>query len=192
MFSVYPFLLWWLSEYIYTLSYYHHQIGSMNYYPLFMVRSWNNGARCMSFYILINIYMYIHTCIQKCIVMYWTYVYMLSLIIYWTWYLPIDATRLLCAWMKSSCTTIILWCGGIDRLFLITAFSTHAWNRWWPHAIPEPDEILCRTCRLWIHSGEWLMNTCHIKYDYVEAASLTGFYCMLAWSIWYEISVIYS
>ena len=25
---------------------------SMNYYPLFRVRSWNNGMRCMSFYIL--------------------------------------------------------------------------------------------------------------------------------------------
>ena len=37
---------------IYTLSYYHHQIRSMNYYPLFRVRSWNNGVRCMSFYIL--------------------------------------------------------------------------------------------------------------------------------------------
>ena len=35
---------------IYTLSYYHHQIGSMNYYPLFRVRSWNNGVRCMSLY----------------------------------------------------------------------------------------------------------------------------------------------
>ena len=40
--------------YIYTLSYYHHQIGSMNYYPLFRARSWNNGMRCMSFYILID------------------------------------------------------------------------------------------------------------------------------------------
>ena len=40
---------------IYTLSYSHHQIGSMKYYPLFMVRSWNNGVRCMSFYILIGI-----------------------------------------------------------------------------------------------------------------------------------------
>ena len=40
-------------ENIYTLSYYHHQIGCMNYYPLFRVRSWNNGVRCMSFYILI-------------------------------------------------------------------------------------------------------------------------------------------
>ena len=41
--------------YIYILSYYHHQIGSMNYYPLFRVRSWNNGVRCMSVYILIHI-----------------------------------------------------------------------------------------------------------------------------------------
>ena len=41
-------------EKIYTLSYYHHQIGSMNYYPLFRVRSWNNGVRCMSFYIINN------------------------------------------------------------------------------------------------------------------------------------------
>ena len=42
-------------ENIYTFSYCHHQIGSMNYYPLFRVRSWNNGMRCMSFYILIEI-----------------------------------------------------------------------------------------------------------------------------------------
>ena len=40
---------------IYTLSYHHHQIGSMNYHPLFSVRSWNNGVRCMSFYILTSI-----------------------------------------------------------------------------------------------------------------------------------------
>ena len=33
---------------IYTLSYYHHQIGRM-----FRVRSWNIGMRCMSFYILL-------------------------------------------------------------------------------------------------------------------------------------------
>ena len=39
-------------ESIYTLSYYHHQIGNMNYYPLFRVRSWNNGMRFMSLYIL--------------------------------------------------------------------------------------------------------------------------------------------
>ena len=39
-------------ERIYTLSYYHHQIGSMNYYPLFRVRSWNNGMPCMTLYIL--------------------------------------------------------------------------------------------------------------------------------------------
>ena len=28
----------------------------MNYYPLFRVRSWNNGVRCMSFYILMNLW----------------------------------------------------------------------------------------------------------------------------------------
>ena len=28
-------------EIIYTLSYYHHIIGSMNFYPLFRIRSWN-------------------------------------------------------------------------------------------------------------------------------------------------------
>ena len=38
----------------YTLSYFHHQIWRMNYYPLFRVRSWNNGVRCMFFYILID------------------------------------------------------------------------------------------------------------------------------------------
>ena len=42
-------------ENVYILSYYHHhhQIGSMNHYPLFRVRSWNNGMRCMSLYVLI-------------------------------------------------------------------------------------------------------------------------------------------
>ena len=39
-------------ENIHTLSYYHYQTGSMNYYPLFRVRSWNNGVCCMTFYIL--------------------------------------------------------------------------------------------------------------------------------------------
>ena len=34
------------------MSYYHHQIRSMNYYPLFRVRSCSNGVRCMSFHIL--------------------------------------------------------------------------------------------------------------------------------------------
>ena len=37
---------------IYTSSHY-DQIGNVNYYPLFRVRSWNNGVRCMSFYILL-------------------------------------------------------------------------------------------------------------------------------------------
>ena len=53
MFSVCPIPSWWLREYI-ALSYYHHQIGGMNYYPLFRVMSWNNGMRCMSLYILFN------------------------------------------------------------------------------------------------------------------------------------------
>ena len=53
MFSVYPIPSWWLREYI-AWSYYYHQIGSMNYYPLFRVRSWNNGMRCMSLYILLR------------------------------------------------------------------------------------------------------------------------------------------
>ena len=42
-------------ENIYTLSYFHHQIRCMNYYPLSRVRSWNNGVRCMSFCILKNV-----------------------------------------------------------------------------------------------------------------------------------------
>ena len=52
-----PFLLQWLREYIYTLSYYHHQIGSVNYNPLFRVRSWNKNVHCMSFYSLNNTYL---------------------------------------------------------------------------------------------------------------------------------------
>ena len=43
-------------ENIHNLSYYHHQIGSMSYHPLFRVRSWNNGVRFMSFYILMNLW----------------------------------------------------------------------------------------------------------------------------------------
>ena len=39
-------------ENIYTLSYHHPQIGSMNYYLLFRVRSWNNDFRYMFIYIL--------------------------------------------------------------------------------------------------------------------------------------------
>ena len=36
-----------------TLSYYHHQIRSITHLPLFRAKLWNNGIRCMSFYILI-------------------------------------------------------------------------------------------------------------------------------------------
>ena len=42
-----------------TLSYYHHQIGSMNYYPLFTAGSWNNGMRCISIYSYANNSVYI-------------------------------------------------------------------------------------------------------------------------------------
>ena len=45
-------------ERICSLSYYHHQIGSMNYHPLFKVRSGNNGMHCMSLYILIDVCMW--------------------------------------------------------------------------------------------------------------------------------------
>ena len=51
-FNHFPFDDW---ENIYTLSYYHHQIGSMNYYPLYRVRPWNNDVRCMSLSILMYI-----------------------------------------------------------------------------------------------------------------------------------------
>ena len=42
-------------ERIYTLSYHHHQIANVNYYPLFRVRSWNNGVHCKSLYILMAV-----------------------------------------------------------------------------------------------------------------------------------------
>ena len=61
VFSLPIFLM--ITEQIYTLSYYYHQIGSTNYHPLFRVRSWNNGMRCMSLYILIVmiiLYVYAH------------------------------------------------------------------------------------------------------------------------------------
>ena len=49
-------------EMIYTLSYYHHQIGSMNYYPLFRARSWNNGMRCVSIFLLYYFWNSQHHC----------------------------------------------------------------------------------------------------------------------------------
>ena len=55
VYSAYPFLLQWLWEYVYLLSYHHHQIGSMTNLSLFWVKPWNNGMRCMSFYMLIKI-----------------------------------------------------------------------------------------------------------------------------------------
>ena len=61
-----------MTEIIYTLSYDHHQIESMNYYPLFRVRSWSNGMRCMSFYILMLI-MDIHDWIVDIHIWIWIY-----------------------------------------------------------------------------------------------------------------------
>ena len=59
VFSVYPFPLWWLREYIYFVL-----LSSSNrkyeLLPLFRVRSWNNGVRCMSFYILMMSFIYIY------------------------------------------------------------------------------------------------------------------------------------
>ena len=52
--------------YIYMLSYYHHQIGSMNFYPLFRVSSWNNGVRCMPLYILMLLYLAFCNCRALC------------------------------------------------------------------------------------------------------------------------------
>ena len=40
-------------KYTCSLSYYYHQIGRTNHSALFRVSSWNNGMRCMSFYVLI-------------------------------------------------------------------------------------------------------------------------------------------
>ena len=68
-------------ERIYTLSYYHHQIRSMIYYPLFTVRSWNNGVCCMSFYILMkNIYKRNSQCMS------FDHMNILLEIVYYIWY----------------------------------------------------------------------------------------------------------
>ena len=37
-----------------ALSYYHDQTGSMSHWPLFRVRSWNNGMCCKSYYVLMT------------------------------------------------------------------------------------------------------------------------------------------
>ena len=52
--------------YIYILFYCHHQIGSMNYYPLFRVRSWNNGMRCMFIFVsYIRPHVVINICVSR-------------------------------------------------------------------------------------------------------------------------------
>ena len=52
-------------ENIYTLSYHHHQIGSMNYYPLFRVRS-----RIKWYALYVFLYSYTHTHIYIYIYLY--------------------------------------------------------------------------------------------------------------------------
>ena len=53
--SVYPFPLWWLREYTLCLIIIiKSEVWTMSYYPLCRVRSWNNGIRCMSLYILLD------------------------------------------------------------------------------------------------------------------------------------------
>ena len=70
MYLVYPIPPWWLREYI-ALSYYHHQIGSMNYHPLFRARSWNNGtvkqcAVCLFIFLWVeNIQQHINKYLRK-------------------------------------------------------------------------------------------------------------------------------
>ena len=65
-----PISLWWLREYIYfvLLS---SSIGSINYYPLFGVRSWNNGVRCMFFVFLWGIWHNTHASVWSAIFQIW-------------------------------------------------------------------------------------------------------------------------
>ena len=54
VFSVYPFPLWWLREDI-SLSYYHHQIRSTNYYPcLWLSHETMVCAVCLSIFLLVG------------------------------------------------------------------------------------------------------------------------------------------
>ena len=53
VFSTCLCLSWWLLGH-FTSTYYHHQIGNMNHYPLFRVWSWNNVMRCLYSYVLIT------------------------------------------------------------------------------------------------------------------------------------------
>ena len=52
VYSADPFILWWLWEYMYFILLLSSNRKSD--LPLFRVRSWKNGMRCMSLYTLIN------------------------------------------------------------------------------------------------------------------------------------------
>ena len=60
-------------ENIYTLSYYHHQIGNINYYPLLMVRSWKNGVGCMSVFFWNKCFIELNVCLQWFCLPHWTH-----------------------------------------------------------------------------------------------------------------------
>ena len=52
-----PFM-WWYCKYnhiyIIIIYIYGYQIGTINHCPLFKIRSWNNGMRCMSCYVYVK------------------------------------------------------------------------------------------------------------------------------------------
>ena len=52
VYSAYQFLLWWLWEYV-KIILFSTSNRKYDHLPLFRIRQWNNGMRCMSFYILI-------------------------------------------------------------------------------------------------------------------------------------------
>ena len=46
---------WWSWEYVFFILSYWHQMGIIIHWPLFWVRSWNNGIRCMFYYALMKL-----------------------------------------------------------------------------------------------------------------------------------------
>ena len=54
VYSAYLFILSWLWEYMSFILSSSNRNRSMTHFPLFGVRSWNNGMCCMTFYILID------------------------------------------------------------------------------------------------------------------------------------------
>ena len=95
---------------------YHHQIESITLFPLFRVKSWNNGTRCMSFYILIRrlmrvadaiICIYIYTHIYIYIYIYHTYWLIICFFALWLYHSPCGV-HVIFFWV-ASCTETIEW-----------------------------------------------------------------------------------